>query len=52
MFIRIKTVRKNGKEYKYKYLQHNYRVGKKVKSKMTYLGAVETGIAMGAICRA
>lgn len=35
-FIREKTIK--GKRYRY--LQENKRVGKKVKSKMTYLGAV------------
>jgi hypothetical protein len=40
MYIVIKTVRKNGREYQYRYEQISYRVGKRVKTKSRYLGPV------------
>ncbi len=40
MYIVIKTVRKNGREYQYRYAQESYRVGKRVKTKSRYLGPV------------
>lgn len=39
MWLRTKTVRKKGREYRYRYLQHSVRVGKKVKTLSYYLGA-------------
>jgi hypothetical protein len=42
-FIRIKTVRKNGRVYQYRYRQTNVRIGKKVKSLMEYLGRATFG---------
>ena len=46
-FIRIKIIRKNGKTYRYRYLQHNVRIGKKVKSFMRFLGAIGSEILTG-----
>lgn len=40
MYIVIKTVRKHGREYQYRYEQTSYRVGKRVKTKSRYLGPV------------
>jgi hypothetical protein len=42
-FIRIKTIQKNGRSYKYLYRQTSIREGKKVRSKMEYLGAINGG---------
>jgi hypothetical protein len=39
-FFRVKTVKKNGRSYAYLYRQTSVRKGKKVKSKMEYLGAL------------
>jgi len=39
-FERIKTIVKGGRSYSYRYRQTSVRVGKKVHSKMEYLGAV------------
>lgn len=47
MYIVIKTVRKSGREYQYRYAQTSYRVGKRVKTKSRYLGPV--GKALSAI---
>jgi hypothetical protein len=47
MYIVIKTIRKNGREYQYRYEQTSYRVGKRVKTKSRYLGPV--GKALSAI---
>lgn len=47
MYIVIKTVRKNGREYQYRYEQTSYRVGKRVRTKSRYLGPI--GKALSAI---
>ena len=39
-FLRIKSVKKNGRSYKYLYRQTSIREGKKVRSKMEYLGSL------------
>jgi hypothetical protein len=41
-FIRTKTITKNGRSYSYRYRQTNVRMGKKVRSKMEYLGRAST----------
>lgn len=40
MYIVIKTVKKNGRSYQYRYEQTSYRVGKRVRTKSRYLGPV------------
>src|SRR5690348_2858529 len=47
MYIVIKTVKKNGRAYQYRYEQTSYRVGKRVRTKSRYLGPV--GKALSAI---
>ena len=46
-FLRIKTIRKNGRTYRYLYYQHNVRIGKKVKSLMRFIGAVGSEVIRG-----
>jgi hypothetical protein len=40
-FIRIKSVKKNGRTYRYRYRQTSVREGKRVRSIMEYLGPAE-----------
>jgi hypothetical protein len=41
MFLRIKTIKKNGRSYRYLYREERVREGKRVRSISTYLGACD-----------
>jgi hypothetical protein len=53
MYIVIKTVKKNGRTYQYRYEQTSYRVAKRVRTKSRYLGPVgKTLSAIGGLIEA
>jgi hypothetical protein len=48
-FVRIKSITKNGRTYRYAYRQTSVRVGKKVRSIMEYIGPASGGTSLSGL---